>query len=373
MELAHRAVEVSYVAQGAGGLVGQARLAEEEHPVRLSDVVARGGQVVLGPQQRLGGGVLAASGGQASSVDDAKEGPLPWGGERVPVAVDGCGGEVESLLVVSEVDGLVRHRPQHVSGHRRIAGLGRELHRLGEVPLRCCVLASVERHPPRQVGEFAGCGEEITANTLVGEFAPQVGDDVGRQVLHHGRPGVGTASALVHLGEQGGHVADGCQVAGADPPGCGRAARAAPLGHALPPVFVGQRECGHRVDRHPQGPPAFHVHVGSPEFGQRAQRIRVPVGFLGCGRDQADLVQRHDPSAESAAQRLGQEGTDVPGWLTAVLPLRDARLIGLQELVMLGRHPPDQARDRITGEFRLVDGLPQPLVRFPRRSQNAPP
>ncbi|TGZ15829.1 hypothetical protein DV517_08020 [Streptomyces sp. S816] len=79
-------------------------------------------EIVLSPQQRLGGFLTAVVGGQCAGVHHTEKGSLARGGSRVSLAMHRRLGDLEGFAPEPEVERLVRHRPQDVPAQGSVAG-----------------------------------------------------------------------------------------------------------------------------------------------------------------------------------------------------------------------------------------------------------
>lgn len=101
-------------------------------------------------------------------MDDTDQGAFAMARVLVTTAFQRRLGYPDRLPVVSEIHGLVCHRPQDVSGEWCVVRFCGQLYRNGEVPLGNRMFGVVERHPADEIGEFPGSGEHPLAYAVVG-------------------------------------------------------------------------------------------------------------------------------------------------------------------------------------------------------------
>src|SRR5437879_2200685 len=103
---------------------------------------------------------------------------------------------------MAQINCLMCHGSQYVCCHRRIVSFSGQLHRYREIMLGSCLCTVVKCHPAREVGQFAGSAEHLTAHPVIGEGATKVTGHVRGQVLHDGGTCMAVAATLVHLREE---------------------------------------------------------------------------------------------------------------------------------------------------------------------------
>ncbi|OWV02716.1 hypothetical protein B5D80_25025 [Micromonospora wenchangensis] len=212
-QLGFRSGKVAQVAKRLAGLARQRGRGETAglDPGRL---VARGRlrEVGLGgPERRRRLGPVARRGVPPGGENGEQRGRRR--GRPSPRPGEGRGGESQCLRTVSQVDSLMRHRPQRETGQRPIVRLVGQPQRLEVVPLGHPVQGRIERLPAREIGQLGG-GTEHGPTILVGrEGALEVAGHVGGEVLDHGEPCMPAAEPLVGPAEHREHVTYGVDLA----------------------------------------------------------------------------------------------------------------------------------------------------------------